>query len=92
MPRLLNAETDLKEIESILLKSHWLESFRKKKLLIILMSQILLYMKMLTDLELFILHLMSHILKEKNHLEKVVVVICLLNNFLLIFISLYIEI
>ena len=32
MPRLLNAETDLKEIESILLKSHWLDSFRKRKI------------------------------------------------------------
>ena len=32
MPRLLNSETDLKEIESILLKSHWLKIFRKRKI------------------------------------------------------------
>ena len=32
MPRLLNNETDLKEIESILNSTHWLEIFRKNKI------------------------------------------------------------
>ena len=32
MPRLLNAETDLKEIESILNSSRWLEDLKKRKI------------------------------------------------------------
>ena len=32
MPRILDPVTDLKEIESILNSTHWLEMYRKKKI------------------------------------------------------------
>ena len=80
MPRLLNNKTDLKEIESILNSTHWLEIFRKNKIVNnINDSSFIIHEN--ADGFITILHLMSQILKERNHLEKAVGFIFSFRNF-----------